>query len=164
LTHLSRKGVANESMGQPTHDATGAQTGWKKVTKSFKVQGGARRDPAAVTVSQHGAGSCIVAATEIFYRTAVARNIDPSLEFLIDVAVDEVREMVAVWATAESTPGTSTIHRYKKGPSSWVAFLLGASFAEAPRLRPAAKRSGTWSPRTLRGFSAPLLNDSIDLT
>lgn len=116
------------------------KSGWKKVTKTYRVRGGARRGSAAVTVSQHGATTTNAESAAILFRTAIARGIDPTREFCIDMAVDEERQMIGLWATAEPTLGTSTITLYKKGASAWVAFHVGAAFLEAPALRPELKQ------------------------
>lgn len=110
--------------------------GWKKITKVFKVRGGASRKKAAVTVRQSGSSVCNVESSEIVFESATARGIDPTKEFWIDMAADDEREMIAVWATDEATPGTSTINRYQKGSTSWISFHLGAAFLQHPNLRP----------------------------
>lgn len=113
---------------------------WQKVTKNYKARGGANRNAAAVTVTEHGLTETNVAATEIADRTAVARGIDPTKEYIVELVVDQENELIAMYGVAEGAPGRTTINRYKNGASWRISFHMGGSFAEYPSLRPGYKK------------------------
>lgn len=129
-------------MAENKESANGPKkNGWKKVTKQFQVQGGAKREAAAVTLNEFGHTMGNAEGSAILFRSAMAQGIDPTREFLIDFAVNEERQSIATWATTQATEGTTTVRLYKSGGSSWVSFHLGGAFAEAPDLRPTIKET-----------------------
>lgn len=113
--------------------------GFKKVTKSFKVQGGARRERSTVMLNQSGKTIGNAETTDLVVRHAIVRGVDPKGDFLMDMGTDEEREVVAIWPTLEATPGTTTIRRYKN--DSACSFHIGAALEQSPTLRPLLKRS-----------------------
>lgn len=119
----------------------GPKKGWKKVKRSYQPQGGARRGAAAVTMTQHGAASTNASAGAMVMETAIPRGIDPTKDFLVDMAIDEERPAIILWATKEASEGTTTATVYKQGSTTRVSFHVGGAFLEAPHLRPEVKKS-----------------------
>lgn len=113
--------------------------GFNKVTKSYRTRGGARRERALVKLTQYGSATGNAEATEMVIRHAIARGVDPKGDFLIDVGTDEEREVVAIWPTAEASPGTSTIRIAKNRAA--CSFHVGGALDLSPALRPIAKKS-----------------------
>jgi len=109
---------------------------FRKITKEFKVQGGALREKPKVIVARSGASEGNVAMTDLWDEHAILRGLDPNGPMLMAFGVDDEREVISLSAATELGPGVTTIKRIQRGASARLRFHLGAVFADSPGLRP----------------------------
>lgn len=139
----------------PSEPGVPKKKGFKKVTKSFRIQGGARRERAQVRLTQHGQATGNAEMTEMVIRHAIARGVDPKGDLLIDMGTDDEREVVAIWPVAQASPGTTVI-RIQKNASA-CSFHIGGALEQSPTLRPLAKKSKCLVSEELDEQNLPVL-------
>ncbi|MFZ5825215.1 MAG: hypothetical protein ACOY94_12880 [Bacillota bacterium] len=127
-------------MSQPKGGSEGPKKKWAKVTASYKVRGGASRKSPAVTVTEAGAVETTVLSAALLDATAVARGMDATKDYNVNIVIDEERDIIGVYATNEVSANTVPTRRYKNGPSTKISFHIGAAFIEKPHLRPEYKK------------------------
>jgi hypothetical protein len=107
---------------------------FKRVTNSFNVLSGARREPAWVAVDVTGMSKSNVEGAG-YVMKLVHRSPEDPKQFTLQYGVNSLTKEVALYVVPANTPGAMPVRIYKSG----ISFHLGNAFEKFPDIRPGAK-------------------------
>jgi hypothetical protein len=107
---------------------------FKRVTSSFNVLSGARREPPWVAVDVTGMSKTDVEGAGNIMKLVHRSPEDPK-QFTLQYAVKSETKEVALYVVPANTPGAMPVRIYKNS----ISFHLGNAFEEFPDIRPEAK-------------------------
>ena len=125
-------------MGKSTKALAQAAQGksFRRVTTSFNIAGGARREAAAVEVYRTGLTRTNVESTGNIMKLVDQAGGDRR-QFHLAYGIKEDSKEVAIYVDTPDAPGAMPTRIYSKT----ISFHLGNAFEECPALRPEAKAS-----------------------
>jgi len=118
-------------------------TSFRKVTRSFNTSGGARREPAKMTVSRTGAIRSNTEGKEMAQEYVRAEGGNPD-DFQLAFGGNEDKGQLALYLPKPGDLGVMKVSIYR----SSIAFHAGAAFVEHPKLRPVTRVECNVTPTT----------------